>query len=689
MSNAEKLPATVLGRKAVVYVRQSTQAQVESNTESKRRQYELVETARAHGFRSVEVIDDDLGRSASGMSARPGFDRLVAWLCAGDVGAVLCFDASRLARNGRDWHHLLELCGLVEARVIDLDGVYDPSRPNDRLLLGMKGSISEFELGVLRARMLDAARAKARRGELRLSVPIGYLWSREYGLGLDPDQRLQEVIRMIFARFRELGSARQVHLAMHADQLHFPRPSDGKRMINMEWAPVRYRNVISVLKNPFYAGAYIYGKSGKLTEIIDGRARKTYGHPKPFHDWEVVIKDHHEGYVPWAEFERNQALLAANAYGRKGGPKSGRGGRSLLAGLLTCGRCGRRLAVGYVGGEPGRPVYRCDRPNLMLGLPRCLGFGGARVEAAVVSELLRAVEPVAIEAAQEAERMHMEGINEHRRIVELELSQARYDASLAERRYAACDPDNRLIAAQLERAWEVALRRVEELETRLAERTTAEPSSIPDFSGLAEDLEAAWNAPGVTMRTRQQLLRSLVADIVADVDDDAREVVLSIHWRGGQHSQLRVRKPKTGEHGCSTSDDALAVMRNMAGRWSDEHIAATLNRMGLPTGQAKTWTAHRVASVRRVRDIHAYRSAEKDGAWLTMSEAAVALGVNNHVIRRLIRDGALKAEQVMRGAPWQIRAADLETDDVKAVITRKHRPCREVSEDQLPMFTDT
>jgi excisionase family DNA binding protein len=688
MSNADNLPATVLGRKAVVYVRQSTQAQVETNTESRRRQYELVETARAHGFRSIEVIDDDLGRSASGMSERPGFDRLVAWLCAGDVGAVLCFDASRLARNGRDWHHLLELCGLVEARVIDLDGVYDPSRPNDRLLLGMKGSISEFELGVLRARMLDAARAKARRGELRISVPLGYLWSREYGLALDPDRRLQEVIRMIFARFRELGSARQVHLSMRADQLHFPRPSDGKRMINLEWTSIRYRNVISVLKNPFYAGAYIYGKSGKLTEIVDGRARKTYGHPKPFDNWEVVIKDHHEGYVPWAEYERNQVLLAANAYGRKGGPKSGRGGRSLLAGLLTCGRCGRRLAVGYVGGEPGRPVYRCDRPNLMLGLPRCLGFGGARVESAVAAELLRAVEPIAIEAAQQAERMHMEGLNEHRRIVELELQQARYDASLAERRYAACDPDNRLIAAQLEHAWELALRRVEEFEARLAARTATQPYT-PDFSMLADDLQTAWNAPGVTMRTRQQLLRSLIADIVADVDDATREVVLFIHWRGGQHSRLRVRKPRTGEHGCATSEDALVVMRRMAGRWSDEHIAATLNRMGLPTGQAKTWTAHRVSSVRRVRRIHAYRSAEKDGTWLTMSETAAALGVSHHVIRRLIRDGVLKAEQVISGAPWQIRASDLATDNVKAAISRKYRPCRAIAEDQLPMFTDT
>src|SRR6202167_1038075 len=238
MTGADLLPATVLKRKAVVYVRQSTQTQVQTNLESQRLQYDLVDEARRRGFRNVGVIDDDLGRSASGTMARPGFDRLVAWLCAGEVGAVLCFDASRLARNGRDWHHLLELCGLVEARVIDLDGVYDPCRPNDRVLLGMKGSISEFELGILRARMLDATRAKARRGELRISVPIGYIWHREIGLGFDPDMRVQEAARLIFNRFRQLGSARQVHLSLKAEGVHFPRPSDGKRMISFEGARI-------------------------------------------------------------------------------------------------------------------------------------------------------------------------------------------------------------------------------------------------------------------------------------------------------------------------------------------------------------------------------------------------------------------------------------------------------------------
>jgi excisionase family DNA binding protein len=687
--SAEMLPAALLKRKAVVYVRQSTQTQVQTNLESQRRQYDLVEVARRHGFVNIEVIDDDLGRSASGSVNRPGFDRLVAAVCAGEVGAVLCLDASRLSRNGRDWHHLLELCGLVQARVIDTDGIYDPCRPNDRLLLGMKGSISEFELGIIRSRMLDAKHGKALRGELRLSVPIGYLWHREIGLGFDPDLRMQEAIRVIFARFRRLGSARQVLLSLAAEQMHFPRPSDGKKLVTFEWTPVRYRSVISVLKNPFYAGAYVYGKSEKRTSLIDGRARTTYKHRKPFDQW-VIIQDHHEGYIEWSEFERNQRLLAANAYGKAGGVKSGRGGRALVPGLLLCGRCGRRLMVVYSGRGLGQPVYRCERPNQMFGRPRCLVFGAKRVDATIAHELLRAVEPMAIEAALQAEHRYMEIQSEQCRIVELELQQARYEASLAERRYAACDPDNRLIAAQLEKSWEVTLQRVQACEARLQTLQTPNTAvTTPDFAGLAEDLEAAWIAPGVTMRSRQQLLRALIADIIAEYDDSSREIVLTVHWRGGQHSELRVRKPKSGEHDCRTSEEAVAVIRTMATRWSDESIAATLNRMKLPTGQGKTWTAHRVGSLRRVRGIHAYRSAEKNGEWLTMSEAAAKLGVSNHQIRRLIKEGVLAAEQVVPDAPYQIRASDLQDERVTTAIAQKGRPCRMISENQTSIFSDT
>jgi DNA invertase Pin-like site-specific DNA recombinase len=635
------------------------------------------------------VIDDDLGRTASGSVERPGFDRLVAALCAGQVGAVLCLEASRLARNGRDWHHLLELCGLVEARVIDLDGVYDPCRPNDRLLLGMKGSISEFELGIIRSRMYEAARSKAKRGELKISAPIGYAWDRHVGLGLDPDRRLQEVIRLVFHKFRELGSARQVLLWMASQNIHFPYPSDGRTLTSFEWRPIRYRNIISILKNPFYAGVYAYGKSEKRTTIVDGRARKSYGHRKPMGTWEVFIQDHHEGYISWAEYERNQALLAGNAYGRVGDTKSGRGGRALLAGLICCARCGRRLSVLYTGRYP-RPVYRCEQPNVQLGQRRCLTVAGKRIDETIAVEMLRAVTPMAIEAAEEAERMLRDEDQDRRRIAELELQQAQYDASLAERRYAACDPDNRLIAAQLEKAWETSLERVERCLERLDRMQTPGADDVrPDFTGLADDLSAAWKALRTTMRTRQRLVRALITEIVVDIDAAAGEIVLVIHWKGGQHSELRVRKPRTGEHGCSTPDQALAVMRSMAGRWSDQDIAASLNRMGMPPGQGKTWTAHRVGSVRRVRGIHGYRPAEKNGEWLTMRDAAAKLGVSHHQIRKLIKAGVLASEQIMPDAPHQIRAADLVSERVVAALKRKDRPCRADSENQISMFSDT
>ena len=689
MTTHDTLPVTVLQRKAIVYVRQSTPQQVQANLESQRRQYELVDVARRRGFTNVEVIDDDLGRTASGVALRPGFDRLVAALCAGQIGAVLCLDASRLARNGRDWHHLLELCGLVEARVIDLDGIYDPCRPNDRLLLGMKGSISEFELGVIRSRMYDAARSKARRGELRISTPIGYTWDRHVGLGFDPDRRLQEVIRLVFQKFRELGSARQVLLWMASEGIHFPYPSDGRTLTSFEWRPIRYRNVIAILKNPFYAGVYAYGKSEKRTEIIDGRARKSYGHHKPMDTWEVFIKDHHEGYIDWTEYEHNQAVLAGNAYGKTGDTKSGRGGRALLAGLICCARCGRRLRVVY-DGRYSRPIYRCNTPNLQLGHKRCFSFGAKRIDDAVAGEMLRAVAPMAIEAAREAERMLRAEDQDRRRIAELELQQAQYDASLAERRYAACDPDNRLIAAQLEKSWEAALQRVETCRQRLDGMQSLEAGQqIPDLTGLADDLAAAWKAPRTTMRTRQQLVRALITEIVADVDEAAGEIVLVIHWKGGQHSELRVKKPKTGEHGCGTPEQALAVMHTMAGRWSDQDIAASLNRMGLPTGQGKTWTAHRVGSIRRVNGIHGYLSADKDGEWLTLRDAATRLGVSHHQVRKLIKAGILASKQIIPDAPHQIRVADLDSKQVAAALARKGRPCRAADEKQMSMFSDT
>lgn len=292
----------------------------------------------------------------------------------------------------------------------------------------------------------------------------------------------------------------------------------------------------------------------------------------------------------------------------------------------------------------------------------------------------------------QAEHMQSEARAERRRAAELDLQKAQYEAALAERRYAACDPDNRLIAATLEKNWEVALKRLEACKTRLdAEQLPDTPAKLPDLDGLAEDLQAAWNAPGVSTRARQRLARALIKDIIADVDEEARDVVLTIHWQGGQHSQLRVRKPKTGEHGCNTSEDALEVMRSMAGRWSDSDIAATLNRMGIRTGFGHTWTAHRVSSIRRVNDIHAYFSAEKSGKWLTMTEAATKLGVTNHVIRNLIKAKILPAEQVVPRAPYQIKAVDIEREDIIEAINnrRRKRPYRDPRQIALPINSIT
>jgi len=688
MMNRE-LPPSVLSRRAIVYVRQSTNMQVQENLESQRRQYELAELARTYGFRDVVIIDEDLGRSASGTSDRPGFRNLVSQICEGVVGAVFCLEASRLARNGRDWHHLIEFCGLVGARVIDTEGVYDPSTPNDRLLLGLKGTMSEFELTVLRRRLLDAAVAKARRGELRMPVPIGYVWSHDTGLTMDPDRRIQDAIRSVFRLFDRFGSARQVLLHMRREQLLFPRPSDGKRMNSIAWREPVYRNIISVLQNPFYAGAYAYGKSTVQAKIVDGAVRKTYGNARPMDAWTVLLQDHHEAYIAWEQFEQTQVRLARNSFSKRaGGAKSGRGGRALMAGMLRCRRCGRMLQVTYGGRGVPQPRYTCRTGNAMHGLTPCITFGARRPDDTLAKEILLAVQPVAVEAAIMAERDVAQQSDERRRALELERQQAEYEAKLATRRYESVDPDNRLVAAELEARWNAALARLRDCEARLATTTEQRPSGVTKEAllTLASDLQAAWDAPATEMRTKQRLVRALIEEIVVDVDDSTREVVLVIHWRGGQHSELRVRKPETGEHTKRTSEEAERVIRDMATRWPDIEIAATLNRMGLLTGHGKTWTEIRVSSYRRTAGIGGYESAVKDGRCLTMLEAAQKLGVTCHVIRKLIKTGVLPARQVIKDAPWQILAADLERPEVREALRRRRtrggRPCRVAGDEQ-------
>src|SRR6202049_1584280 len=690
-----KISADHLKRRAIVYIRQSSPGQVIHNQESQRRQYGLADHARQLGFQQVEAIDEDLGRSGSGQVERPGFQRLVAEICTGQVGAVFCIEASRLARNGRDWHHLIDLCGLVRAVVIDPDGVYDPGVLNDRLLLGLKGTMSEFELNLLRQRSLEAIRQKARRGELQFRLPVGYRWTHNGKVELDPDRRVQQAIHLVFTRMTELGSARQVLLWFRGEKTSLPSlvaESSGHDVI---WKLPVYNTIWHMLRNPMYAGAYAFGKTESRTKVIAGRARKSEGHFKSRDTWMVLIRDHHPGYISWEQFERNQAVLSDNAHMKsRMEPKAGRGGRSLLAGLLRCRRCGRMLHVAYRGTHGEVPRYHCRGAQINHGADWCISFGGLKPDRAVAAEILTAVEGNAVEAALEVAARATEHQRQRHRALSLELEQARYEARLAARRYEAVDPDNRLVAGELEARWNAALSHVGEVEQRLRDNELpANAPRIPDketLCSLAQDLPAVWNSAATDMRLKPRLVRILVEEIIADVDDTATEIVLLIHWTGGRHSELRMKKNLTGRHSRCTNLETIEVLRRMSGRFRNDQIAAPLNRLGLKTGTGNTWNEGRVRSVRSYHELPACNGALVPRQTVTLEEASERLGISHKVIRRLIESNKILATQVVPWAPWEIPIQAIESVDVVQEVARAKRRPRKlaVSEPSMPMFAE-
>ena len=696
MNANPKVSADHLKRRAIVYIRQSSPVQVANNLESQRRQYGLADHARQLGFQQVEVIDEDLGRSGSGQVDRPGFARLVAEVCTGSVGAVFCIEASRLARNGRDWHHLIELCGLVRAIVVDPDGVYDPGLLNDRLLLGLKGTMSEFELNLLRQRCQEAIRQKAQRGELQFALPVGYRWAPNGKVEKDPDRRIQQAIELVFAKVGEFGSARQVLLWFRTEKVSLPAVLYGESGRELVWRLPVYNTIWHMLRNPMYAGAYAFGKTGSRTRVVGGRARKTIGHSKPVETWTVLIRDHHPGYISWEQYERNQALLADNAHMKsRMEPKAGRGGRSLLAGLVRCRRCGRMLHVAYSGIRPGVPRYHCRGAHINHGEAWCISFGGLRPDQAIAAEILKAVEGNAVEAAVEAAARIAEQQRQQRQAVALEVEQAQYEARLAARRYEAVDPDNRLVAAELETRWNAALRRVGEMEERLRQLKATDPGAarIPDketLLSLAHNLPLVWNAATTDMRLKQRITRILIQEIVADVDESAGEIVLMIHWAGGRHSELRVKKNLTGHHSRCTSMEAIEIIRQMAGRFPDDQIAATLNRLGLKTGSGNNWIELRVRTARSYHNLPPYDPTVRQHV-LTLEEASEKLGVSHKIVRRLIDSEVIPAAQVVPWAPWEIPAESIQAERVLrdvAALKRRSR-IRQSNEDAaLPMFVE-
>jgi DNA invertase Pin-like site-specific DNA recombinase len=693
-----KITPEHLRRGAIVYVRQSSIGQVMEHTESKRRQYALADSARELGFASVSVIDDDLGRSGSGLVERPGFQKLVAAVCGGSVGSVFCIEASRLARNGRDWHHLIDLCAMVNTLVIDHDGVYDPRLINDRLLLGLKGTMSEYELSLLRQRGLAARDAKAKRGELRFALPPGFSWDELGRIKIDPDERVSESIRILFRKFHELGSARQVFLWTRETRVKLPVLRQGSTGSGIQWREPAYHTVVQVLKHPIYAGAYVFGRTSQRTKLIEGRARKSTGHHKPLEAWNVLIRGHHPGYITWEQFEANQKMLSENAHmQQRAARKSARGGRALLTGLVRCGRCGRmmRIFYGMRSGHAHRYQCRGDAQAEYNGM--CLGVGGVRVDRAVAGQILEAVSGHAVEAALTALQHVAHADADIRRALEKELEQARYEASLAARRHAAVDPDKRLVARELEARWNAALSHVAELEARIAQidaaATARPPIDRAALLALAHDLPAAWNAPSASERTKQRLTRILIQEVVIDQKVDEKEVVVTIHWTGGRHTEVRVARISTGRYPEDRHPSAVEVIRNLGGQWPDRELAVTMNRMRCRSTDGGTWTAVRVRELRERMGIASFDPAVSREKTISVDETARRLQICVGSVLRLIREGVLPAKQLMPSAPWQIAVAALESERVKigvrAVVERRPHNFRVLQKErtlQLPGF---
>ena len=671
-----KITNEQLARRAIVYVRQSTATQLRENEESRRRQYGLKTYAEELGFHHVDVIDEDLGKSGSGKVERPGFQRLVAELVAGQVGAIFCIEASRLARNGRDWHGLIDVCGYVGALVIDPEGVYDPRLGNDRLLLGLKGSLSEYELTLLHQRSREAINSKAARGEYEFTLPIGFRWSANHKIEMDPDRRIQAAIHEVFQQFRKLKSARQVLLWFRGNRVQLPSRPTGKRDSAVTWKQPVYNTILKFLKNPLYAGAYAYGKTEGRNKMVGGRAQQTHGHRKEMDDWTVLIPDHHPGYISWEEYEANQTQIAENAYmeGRYGRTSS-RGGSSLISGMLRCRRCGRMLHVTYSGAKGNVPRYHCRGAHLNHGTDSfCISFGGKRVDEAVSRELLQAVSPLAIQASVVAAEQIASSRRDRCRLLALELEQTQYDAQLAARRYEAVDPDNRLVAAELEARWNEALRHSRAVEKRLSELDEGEEQralqSPEVLRSLAEDMESVWNDPAADMAVKHRIVRLLLEEIVADVDEEQNEVVLIMHWKGGCHSEIRVPKNRIGQHGHATSLEAQTVIERMVGKYRDDTIARTLNRLGLRTGKDLPWNRGRVATFRSSRGLPVCTTDAEQQPYMNLAEAARHLGVSPNLIRRLISSGALHAEQVVPTSPWEIPVEALDSEEVQNEVAK-------------------
>ena len=669
---SEKIRPHHLERKAILYVRQSSAYQVNNNLESQKLQYAMKERLRHLGWREVEIVDEDLGRSASGTVTRAGFERMVAEVCLGQVGAVAAREVSRFARNSREWQKLVEVCRVVDTLLIDQEMVYTPRQSNDRLLLGLKGSLNEYELDLLRQRSVEARLEKARRGELIVASPAGYVKSDEQRLEKDPDRRVQEGVLLVFRKFLELGSARQTLMWFLEHSLQVPVSAPRGRVI---WRRPRYTTIYSILSNPVYAGAYAYGKTEHTTQYDHGQPRRR-SRRKPKDQWWALIPNTHEGYISWEQFQEIQQMMTNNAHlgDRSGAAKRG---LALLAGLLRCRRCGRKLMVGYTGNGPFVLRYACHRGLLDNGDAPCISFAGLVLDEAIAKEILEVVEPAAVEAAVLASAQDSLQQDEVLEALQRDLEAAQYAAHRAAKQYDTTDPENRLVADELERRWNQALQKVQEIELRIqqqVQRRKVAPATQKEFESLAGELGAVWNHPESDVRLKKRIVRSLIEEVVVDVDSEGGEIIAIIHWKGGAHTELRMPRRRRGHSRAHTPKEVVEAVRVLARICSDDTIAGALTRNGLLTGMGNRWTRERVVSLRSHHGIPCYNADRRQAeGWLSLTEAAAHLGVSGITLRLAIERGEMEAEHPLPDGPWVLNRRVLETVAAAQLVERSRR----------------
>jgi DNA invertase Pin-like site-specific DNA recombinase len=655
MTRETLIQQTHLARLALVYVRQSTTKQVALNQESTRRQYQLTETAQRLGWPQprIQVIDDDLGLSGASSTQRSGFQRLVAAISLGEVGLVLVTEVSRLSRLNSDWHRVIELCAVFETLIADEDGIYDPRDPNDRLVLGLKGTLFSAELHILRARMRGGLLNKARRGALALRLPVGFRRLGDGTVVQDPDDQVRTILQTLFDQFARLKTGRAVQRYFAQHELQLPRyVQSGPERGRLYWTRPTYQAIQQILTNPAYAGIFVYGR--RIQQMQPGEPPRLVLHRRLIDEWEIVVPDIYPGYITEAQYYANRETLRANLFNfdkrRPGAPREGLG---LLVGIIICGRCGRRMTASY-GSD--HHVYHCRREQITYDQPQCQSFPLRYLDGAMRDLFFEAIQPARLETILTA----LDTLEQERLALEqqwqLKLERARYAVRLAQRQYDAVDPDNRLVARELETRWNGALAQLQELEqdyaaARRVDLAPLTPLEQQAVRHLADDLPAVWHAPTTTAVDRKRLVRLAIQEVTVSVRPDAsRSADVTVLWSGGLTTSHTIVCPPLGWH-CVTDATLLARIGELAQHMPDHQIAETLNAEGIRTQTGKEWTYRRVQSIRKQHQIATACPLDPTGVGqrgdgrIGIAEAARQLGVSRSLIHVWIEQGVLSSEQ--------------------------------------------